>query len=193
MVYTYYPVSTTYYKNVSDANMLTRDLRIFRIGFTLIFIAICVIPVAIVSKISPNADNISPSLTLTPKNDIKTSQTIYPYNGSELSNITLELILHDEDHIVEGVMNIDYFNNDPLTFNALAFHTFVDGMKYDTRPGSINIYYVYENGNPGTPLTFETHPEDQYMWVNLSSPLAPKSRVQFEIHFNTTFPDYISQ
>ncbi|MHA1110231.1 MAG: M1 family aminopeptidase [Promethearchaeota archaeon] len=169
--------------------MSVQNFKILRKGITLCIIVLCVIPIVSVSNTPSKIDNTFDELPIIPKNDLKSSQINYPYNGSELSNITLELVLHDTDHIVEGVMKIDYFNNDSLIFDALAFHTFVDGMYYYIRPGSMEIFHVYENGNPGTPLIFETHPNDQYMWVNLSTSLAPKSRVQFDIHFNTTFPD----
>ena len=101
--------------------MLTQDSKILRKGITLCLIVLFLIPVVYISDVPSKNDSIFDEFSNTPKNDLKSSQDHYPYNGSELPDITLELVLHDMDHIVEGVMKIDYFNNDSETFDALLF------------------------------------------------------------------------
>ena len=117
------------------------------------------------------------------------SEYIFPYNGSELSNYTFTLYLDEPSYAVNGIMEIDYFNNDSLSFDDLPFRLMVPNMSYDTRPGQIQIHSVLKDGNPSTPLSYQTYPDNGYMRVNLSETLQPKSRTQVQINFTTTFPD----
>ncbi|MBN2156796.1 MAG: hypothetical protein JW776_12205 [Candidatus Lokiarchaeota archaeon] len=113
----------------------------------------------------------------------------YPYNGSELSNYSFTLTLQELSHSLDGIMDIDYFNNDSVSFDALPFRLMVPSMSYSIRQGDIQIHAIYKDGDPSTPLNFQLYKEENYMWVTLSEPLLPKSRTQFQIIFTTIFPD----
>ncbi|MHA2019465.1 MAG: M1 family metallopeptidase [Promethearchaeota archaeon] len=110
-----------------------------------------------------------------------------PYNTTKLSNYTLSVKLYENDAIVGGNLSVDYFNSDPIQFNDIPFHIFPSGMEYENRAGNVEIFSVTLVN--GTALDYQVLSDQQLMWVNLSDPLIPDTRVQFTINFNTTLPD----
>lgn len=111
------------------------------------------------------------------------------FTNFKSSNYTLSVNLNETTESVLGNLTVDYFNNDPVSFNRLPFHLYVYGMRYDSQPGNIEIFNITTLTNPKTELKYEVIPEEHLMWVNLSSVLIPRERTQFHIEFNITLPD----
>jgi len=142
-----------------------------------------------ISIISPQSlpdDNFT-----TEKSHFESPKSLFdqPYENDHLSNFTLTVKLHEEEAIVEGNLTVDYYNDDPVSFNQIPFHLYPSGMKYDQRPGNITIYEVKTLDEPQTSLEFEVISEAQLLWINLTETLNPTERTSFFIHFNTTLPD----
>ncbi|MFX1573827.1 MAG: M1 family metallopeptidase [Promethearchaeota archaeon] len=111
------------------------------------------------------------------------------FTNFKCSNYTLSVILNETTDSILGSLTVDYYNNDPATFDRLPFHLYVFGMRYDNRPGNIEIFNITNLTNPKTELEYEVLPEEHLMWVTLSSALIPGERAQFSIEFNIILPD----
>lgn len=111
------------------------------------------------------------------------------FSNFKCSNYTLSVNLNETTDSVLGNLTVDYYNNDPVSFDRLPFHLYVYGMQYDSRPGNIEIFNITTVINPKTELKYEVLPEEHLMWVNLSSALNSGERTQFHIEFNITLPD----
>jgi hypothetical protein len=105
----------------------------------------------------------------------------------EFSNISLSLLLHDNESIIEGNLTIDYYNDEDLALTAIPFHLYPARMNYESRHGNIEIFNVIDESEPTTSLDYDV--EFDLIWVNLDTPLETGERVQFTIEFLTTLPD----
>ncbi len=104
------------------------------------------------------------------------------------SNLSLSVKLDETLSVVEGNLTVDYYNNDPITFDHIPFHLYPSGMLYEDRQGNIDILKVVTTGS-ATNLFYKVLSDQQLMWVNLTSPLEPDQSVSFRITFRTTLPD----
>jgi len=111
------------------------------------------------------------------------------FSGASLSRLNLSVSLNENESTVQGTLMIDFYNEDPVTFNSIPFHLYPSGMAYATRPGKIGIHNVTTTGHPADALTFDVSYNQQLMWVNLPSPLLPGERTSLNISFTTTLPD----
>lgn len=111
------------------------------------------------------------------------------FTGFECSNYTLSVSLDDTTDSILGNLTVDYYNNDSVSFERLPFHLYVYGMRYESRPGDIEIFNITTMTNPKTKLEYDILPGEHLMWVNLSSTLDTGERTQFQIEFNITLPD----
>ena len=106
-----------------------------------------------------------------------------------LSNLTLSVKLDEAFSMIEGILTVDYYNNDPLSIDRIPFHLYPFGMEYETRQGEINVLNIITTGSPSTNLIYEVLSNQQLMWVNLTSPLGFNQSISFRITFTTTLPD----
>jgi hypothetical protein len=90
---------------------------------------------------------------------------------------------------LEGILRVDFYNNDPVNFTKLPFHLYLSGMNYTSRAGKIDILSVNKIDILKTPLDYDTYSSNQSMWVHLDTILEPFQKTQFDIHFNATLPD----
>jgi len=111
-----------------------------------------------------------------------------PFESDQLSNYTLSVKLHDEEAIVEGNLTVDYYNDDPISFDRIPFHIYPSGMEYNAIPGEISIDKTKTEESPNI-LDIQVISSEQLMWINLIEPLNPAERISFTIYFNTTLPD----
>ncbi|MFX1375866.1 MAG: M1 family metallopeptidase [Promethearchaeota archaeon] len=111
------------------------------------------------------------------------------FSGYEFSNYNLSVFLDEDTSTVVGNLTVDYYNDDPLSFDQIPFHIYPSGMRYDIRPGYIEILNVTTLEDPKEALNYEVYSNIQLMWVNLTTPLEPGERTSFIISFNTTLPD----
>ncbi len=107
--------------------------------------------------------------------------------NENFSKYNLSVELNETFSTIEGNMTVDFYNNDPLSFSSLPFHLYPSGMGYENRSGTITILNVRTLTD--TALSFEVLPDEQLMWIDLESPLAPNQRISFSITFSTTLPD----
>ncbi len=126
----------------------------------------------------------------TEKSHIESAKSLIdqPYQYDQLSNFTLSVKLHDEEAIVEGNLTVDYYNDDPISFDRIPFHLYPSGMEYNEIPGEISIDETKTEGSPNI-LDIQVISSEQLMWINLIEPLNPAERISFTIYFNTTLPD----
>ncbi|MFW9865091.1 MAG: M1 family metallopeptidase [Candidatus Thorarchaeota archaeon] len=105
------------------------------------------------------------------------------------SNYNLSVYLSEDTSTVAGNLTVDYYNGDPVNFTRIPFHIFASGMRYENKPGFIEILNVTTLEDPKEQLGFEVFNSTQLMWVNLTTKLEPGNRTSFMISFNTTLPD----
>jgi hypothetical protein len=111
------------------------------------------------------------------------------FTDFKCSNYTLSVKLNETTESILGNLTVDYYNNDPVSFDRLPFHLYVYGMRYDNQPGNIEIFNVTTLSYPKTELEYDVLPVEHLMWVNLTGALNPGERTQFQIEFNITLPD----
>lgn len=111
------------------------------------------------------------------------------FSGYEFSSYNLSVFLDEDTSTVAGNLTVDYYNDDPVNFTQIPFHIYASGMRYDQRPGYIDILNVTTLEDPKEELAFDFLNSSQLMWVNLTSDLEPGNRTSFIISFNTTLPD----
>ncbi|MFX0082200.1 MAG: M1 family metallopeptidase [Candidatus Hodarchaeota archaeon] len=111
------------------------------------------------------------------------------FSGVEFSSYNLSVFLDENTSTVAGNLTVDYYNNDPVNFTQIPFHIYASGMRYEKRPGYIEILNVTTLEEPKKELAFDFLNSSQLMRVNLTSDLEPKNRTSFIISFNTTLPD----
>jgi len=111
------------------------------------------------------------------------------FSGYECSSYNLSVFLDEDTSTVAGNLTVDYYNDDPINFTQIPFHIYASGMRYDHRPGYIEILNVTTLEDPKEELAFDFLNSSQLMWVNLTSDLEPGNRTSFIISFNTTLPD----
>jgi len=109
-------------------------------------------------------------------------------NG-EYSCYNLSVVFNQSTSSVSGNMTVNYYNNDPVSFNQIPFHLFLSGMQYESRAGDIEILNVTTISEPKTPLNFTVDEQAQLLWINLSPSLNPYQRTFFEIEFHSIIPD----
>ncbi|MFX1530613.1 MAG: M1 family metallopeptidase [Promethearchaeota archaeon] len=111
------------------------------------------------------------------------------FSGVEFSSYNLSVFLDEDTSTVAGNLTVDFYNNDPINFSQIPFHIFASGMRFDERPGYIEILNITTLEDPKKELAFDFLNSSQLMWVNLTSDLEPENRISFIISFNTTLPD----
>ncbi|MHA1674229.1 MAG: hypothetical protein ACTSYI_11460, partial [Promethearchaeota archaeon] len=111
------------------------------------------------------------------------------YTFEDLSNYSLWVQLLEETSQVEGILTVDYYNEDPINIEEIPFHLFPLGMSYESRPGNISILGISSPVEGGITLNYTVEVENHLMWIKLPSVLSTFERIQFEIHFITTLPD----
>jgi len=111
------------------------------------------------------------------------------FSGYEFSSYKLSVFLDEDTSTVAGNLTVDYYNNDPVNFTQIPFHIYASGMRFDERPGHIEILNVTTLEDPKEELASDFLNSTQLMWVNLTSDLEPGNRTSFIISFNTTIPD----
>ncbi len=111
------------------------------------------------------------------------------YTFDELSNYSLWVQLLEDTSQVEGILTVDYYNEDPINIEEIPFHLFPLGMAYESRPGNISILGISSPVEGGITLNYTVEVENHLMWVELPAVLSTLERIQFEIHFITTLPD----
>ena len=90
------------------------------------------------------------------------------FTNFKCSNYNLSVNLNEATDSVLGNLTVDYYNDDPVSFDRLPFHLYVYGMRFDSRPGDITIFNISTLTNPKTELEYEVLPEEHLMWVTLS-------------------------
>ena len=111
------------------------------------------------------------------------------FSGYEFSYYNLSVYLDNETSTVAGNLTVDYYNDDPVNFMQIPFHIYASGMRYEMRPGYIEILNVTTLEDPKEELAFNFLNSTQLMWVHLTDTLEPGNRTSFVISFNTTLPD----
>jgi len=111
------------------------------------------------------------------------------FTGYEFSNYNLSVYLDEDTSTVAGNLTVNYYNADPVNFSRIPFHIYPSGMRYDTRPGYMEILNVTTTEDPKEKLDIDFSNSTQLMWVNLTTGLEPGNRSSFIISFNTTLPD----
>ncbi|MHA1611978.1 MAG: M1 family metallopeptidase [Promethearchaeota archaeon] len=111
------------------------------------------------------------------------------YTFDDLSNYSLWVRFLEISSQVEGILEVDYFNEDPIDIEELPFHLFPYGMEYEYRPGDISILGISSPLDGGITLNYTVEMEYHLLWVELPALLSTNERVQFKIHFITTLPD----
>lgn len=111
------------------------------------------------------------------------------FSGVSLSKLNLSLSLNETDSSVRGILLIDFYNGDPLSFSRIPFHLYPSGMAFASRPGRIDIQSVTTAARPPEALTFDVSSGQQLMWVNLPSAVQPDEYASLNISFTTTLPD----
>ncbi|MFX0032511.1 MAG: M1 family metallopeptidase [Candidatus Hodarchaeota archaeon] len=111
------------------------------------------------------------------------------FTGYEFSYYNLSVYLDEDTSKVAGNLTVNYYNADPVNFSQIPFHIYPSGMRYDTRPGYMEILNVTTTEDPKEELDFDFYNSTQLMWVNLTTELEPGNRTSFIISFNTTLPD----
>ncbi len=119
---------------------------------------------------------------------IKSAENTLP-DFSDLSIFHLDVKLYEEDAIVDGNFSIKYHNNDDIAMDAIPFHLYLFGMRYQYRAGNITIQEVRDDENPGSLLDFTVLVEDQVLWVNLSQTINTGEWANFTIQFSSIMPD----
>ena len=110
-------------------------------------------------------------------------------SDDELSHLNLTMSLDEQQAVLEGIVIIDFYNNDPIPFSQIPLHIYPAGMRYDDRQGRIDILNVTTTDTPATTLEYEVLQDDQIMWIDLDEPVQPEEFTEFQITFNTTLPD----
>ena len=129
------------------------------------------------------------NLSYQKKAPISQSDASKSYITSELSNFSLYFKLHETESQLDGHLNLSYFNADPVAFSQIPFHLYLSGMQSETRAGKIEIHEISLLDSPFTELDYQVDESIQLMWVNLTSELQPKERINFQIIFTSTLPD----
>ena len=110
-------------------------------------------------------------------------------NNDNYSHYELSVIMDEVNSFVEGNLTVKFYNNDLINLSQIPFHLYLSGMKYQTRPGVIEIINITDKDNPSLALDFEVFSDQQIMWVNLTNDLEPENYAEFIIKFNATLPD----
>jgi hypothetical protein len=111
------------------------------------------------------------------------------FSGIEFSSYNLSVFLDEDTSTVAGNLTVDYYNDDSVNFTQIPFHIYASGMRFDERPGYIEIVNVTTLEDPKEEFAFDFLNSSQLMWVNLTTDLEPGNRISFIISFNTTLPD----
>ncbi|MHA1775362.1 MAG: M1 family metallopeptidase, partial [Promethearchaeota archaeon] len=145
------------------------------------------------SFIFPFESNHNPNLLLSELSEetkgIIASNAVKNVDFSQLSNYSIWLRFHETTSQVEGIMNITYYNADPIVFSSIPFHLFVFGMDFESRAGSIQIQSVKNISNGKESYNFSVDVSNQLLWIDLPTELNQNSTDSFSIHFITTLPD----
>ncbi len=110
-------------------------------------------------------------------------------NGGDYSYYNLSIIFNPSTSSVTGNLTVNFYNNDPHNFTSIPFHLFLSGMRYNIRPGNVEILNVTTLSLPRKALNFSVDEISQLLWVNLTSELEPNDRAFFKIEFNSIIPD----
>jgi len=111
------------------------------------------------------------------------------FSGVSLSKLNLSLSLNETGSSVRGILLIDFYNDDPVSFTSIPFHLYPSGMAYESRAGKIDVLNITTIDYPPETLTFDVHSSQQLMWVDLPSALQPGEYASLNISFVTTLPD----
>lgn len=129
--------------------------------------------------------------------DYKEDNVVFPINKFEelqidenFSNISLSLELDETNSTVYGILDMFYYNNDPVSFDQIPFHLFPSGMAYENRSGYIEILNVTV---ADTITTYENLSDQQLLWIDLISTLNYEENVTIRIEFLTTMPDALDR
>ncbi|MFX1513863.1 MAG: M1 family metallopeptidase [Promethearchaeota archaeon] len=153
--------------------------------FLMTFIILCLLNG--VDKSVQTPFRLSENQSLSSQEDVNKEFSKSTLPNDNFSSYTLFVKLNETSSTLEGNMTVDFYNNDPITFDCLPFHLYPSGMGYENRSGSIDILNVRTIN--GIDLSFEVLSEKQLMWIDLSSPLEPAQYVSFNITFTTILPD----
>lgn len=137
--------------------------------------------------------------------------TQQPY-WQQQTNYTIEATLNDQNHSLEGLLQLEYINNAPDTLHFIWFHVWPNAFKNDRTAfsdqllenGRTDFYFSGKEDKGylnrldfranGITLEQEDHPQyADIIKLHLSSPLAPGERVMLNASFYVKLPANFSR
>jgi len=111
------------------------------------------------------------------------------FDDADFSRVNLSLSLDEGNAIVNGSMQIDFYNGDPIPFDSIPFHLYTYGMLYQSRRGEIIINSVESTGSSPEVTDYQVLSSQGILWIDLASAVPSGGVVSLDINFTTVMPD----